>query len=116
MNAARGHATRHWRSQRLSAMALVLLGGWFLWSLLSLPDPGYASVRAWLAAPAQAALMLLFSWCALWHSAQGVQAVVDDYVFGLWHGRTRWASRLLHLAAAAAVAWALLTIVTGGAP
>ncbi|MBX3704055.1 MAG: succinate dehydrogenase, hydrophobic membrane anchor protein [Steroidobacteraceae bacterium] len=110
MNAARGHATRHWRNQKISALALVVLGGWFLFSLLSLSDPGFGSVRAWLAVPAQALLMLLFSWCALWHSAQGVQVVVDDYVYGAWHARARLVSRSLHLAAAAAVAWALYVL------
>lgn len=108
-----GHATRHWRNQRISALALLPLGGWFLWSLLSLPDLGYPAMRAWLAAPTQSLLMLLFAWCALWHSAQGVQAIVDDYVGGGWHAPARWLSRLGHLAAAAAVAWALVTILRG---
>ena len=112
---ATGHATRHWRNQRVSAVALVLLGGWFLFSLLSLPDPGFGSVRAWLAVPLQSALMLLFAWSALWHSAQGVQVVVDDYVPGAWHGRVRWASRLLRLAAALA-AGASVWVLAQGAP
>lgn len=111
-----GHATRHWRNQKLSALALVGLGVWFLFSLLSLRDPGYESVRQWLAAPLQAALMLLFSWSALWHSAQGVQVVVDDYVYGAAHGRARWISRIVHLAAAGAAAWALWAIAQGPPP
>lgn len=110
---ATGHATRHWRNQRISAVALVLLGGWFLFSLLSLPDPGFGSVRAWLAAPLQSALMLLFAWSALWHSAQGVQVVVDDYVPGAWHGRVRWASRLLHLGAALAAGGSVWVLAQG---
>lgn len=110
---ATGHATRHWRNQRVSAVALVLLGGWFLFSLLSLPDPGFGSVRAWLGAPLQSALMLLFAWSALWHSAQGVQVVVDDYVPGAWHGRVRWASRLLHLAAALAAGASVWVLAQG---
>lgn len=110
-----GHATRHWRNQRISALALLPLGGWFLWSLLTLPDAGYDGLRAWLAAPLPAALMLLFAWCALWHSAQGVQVIVDDYVGGRWHAPARWLSRLAHLAAAAAVAWSLAAILRGAA-
>jgi succinate dehydrogenase / fumarate reductase membrane anchor subunit len=110
-----GHATRHWRNQRFSAIALVALSGWFLFSVLSLPDPGYASVRAWLSAPSQSVLMLLFGWCALWHSAQGVQVVVEDYVYGAMHGRVRTISRFAHLAAAAAVAWSVWTIAQGAA-
>jgi succinate dehydrogenase hydrophobic membrane anchor protein len=111
-----GHATRHWRNQKASAIALVLLGAWFLFRFLALPDPGYASVQAWLATPSQAWLMLLFAWSALWHSAQGVQVVVDDYVYGAAHGRARLVSRILHLAAAAVVAWALWSIAGGAGP
>jgi len=113
VSAARGHATRHWRNQRLSALTLLPLGGWFLWSLLALPDPGYDSVRGWLAAPAQSALMLLFAWCALWHSALGVQVILEDYVGGAWYGAARWSSRLAHLGAALAVAWALAAMLRG---
>ncbi len=105
--------TRHWRNQRISAIALVPLGLWFLFALLSQADLSHATVSAWLAEPREAGLMLLFGWTALWHSAQGVQAVVDDYVIGPRHAPARWGSRLLHLAAAAALAWALLSIATG---
>jgi len=110
-----GHgATRHWRNQRISAMALVPLGIWFLYALFSRPDLSHASVVAWLATPWQAGLMLLFGWCALWHSAQGVQVVVDDYVPGRLHARVRLASRLLHGALALVLAAAIGVIATGG--
>jgi len=109
------NGTRHWRNQRISAMALVPLGIWFVYALLSRPDLGHASVAAWLANPWQAGLMALFGGCALWHSAQGVQVVVDDYVPGRLHGRTRFISRVLHLGAAAALVWAIGTLATGGA-
>ena len=108
-------ATRHWRNQRLSAMALVPLGIWFVFALLSQPDLSHASVIAWLASPWQAGLLLAFGWCALWHSAQGLQVVVDDYVPGPLHPRVRLASRLLHGAAAVLLAAAVAVIATGGA-
>lgn len=105
---------RHWRNQRISAMALVPLGIWFVYALLSQPDLAHASVVAWLANPWQAGLMLLFGWCALWHSAQGIQVVVDDYVPGQLHGRVRLASRLLHGVLALALAAAIGVVATGG--
>ena len=107
-------ATRHWRNQRISAMALVPLGIWFVCALLSQPDLSHAAVVAWLSTPWQAGLMLVFGWCALWHSAQGIQVVVDDYVPGQMHGRVRLASRLLHGAFALALAAAIGVIATGG--
>ena len=111
---ARG-GTGHWRNQRISALALVPLGAWFVLTLLSLPDLGFATVTDWLAQPMQAALMLLFGWCALWHSAQGIQVVIDDYVPGHLHPRVRWISRLSHLALAALLAWTIARIAFGGA-
>lgn len=104
----------HWRNQRISALALVPLGVWFLYALLSQPDLAHASVVAWLEDPWQAGLMLLFGWCALWHSAQGVQVVVDDYVTGRLHGRVRVASRLLHGALALLLAAAIGVIALAG--
>jgi succinate dehydrogenase / fumarate reductase membrane anchor subunit len=107
-------ATQHWRNQRISAMALVPLGVWFVYALLAQPDLSRASVITWLATPGQAGLMLLFGWCALWHSAQGVQVVVDDYVPARLHARVRLAARVLHGAAALALAAAIGVIATGG--
>lgn len=109
------NGTRHWRNQRFSAMALVPLGIWFVYALLSRPDLGHASVVAWLANPWQAGLMALFGVCALWHSAQGIQVVIDDYVRGRMRARARSISRALHLGAAAALAWALGALAMGGA-
>lgn len=109
------HATRHWRNQRVTAIGLVPLGLWFLLKLLSLPDLGHATVQAWIAKPAQAVLLLLFAWFALWHSAQGVQAVVDDYVGGRLHAPTTRAFQFAHWVAALAVAWSIWTIARGGA-
>jgi succinate dehydrogenase hydrophobic membrane anchor protein len=109
------HATRHWRNQRFTAIGLVPLGLWFLLKLLSLPDLGHATVHAWIARPSQAVLLLLFALFALWHSAQGVQAVVDDYVGGARHAPTTRLLQVAHWAAALAVAWSIWTIAGSGA-
>lgn len=109
------HATRHWRNQRVSAIAVLLLGPWFMYALLSLPALDYATVTAWIAAPLQALLLLLFAWSAIWHSALGVQVVVDDYVGGRLHTPTGRVLQAAHWAAGIAVAWSIWTIALGGA-
>lgn len=109
------HATRHWRNQRVSAIALLPLGLWFLYTLLILPTLDYATVTAWIAEPLQALLLLLFAWCALWHSAQGVQVVVEDYVGGRLYAPTARLLQIAHWAAAIAVAWSIWVIALGGA-
>jgi succinate dehydrogenase / fumarate reductase membrane anchor subunit len=108
-------ATSHWRNQRLTAIALVPLGLWFLMALLSLPDLGYATVSTWIARPSQAVLLLLFAWSALLHSAQGVQVVVEDYVGGRLHIPTARILKVAHVAAALAVACSIWILASGRA-
>ncbi|HEY8538563.1 MAG TPA: succinate dehydrogenase, hydrophobic membrane anchor protein [Steroidobacteraceae bacterium] len=70
----------HWWMQRVTAVALVLLGLWFLVSLLALDDFSYAVVTDWLAKPVNAVLMILLVATAAYHSKLGVQVVVEDYI------------------------------------
>lgn len=70
----------HWQAQRVTAIALALLGVWFLVQLLLLPGFDFASVRAWIAAPWHAVLLGLLVICLAWHSMLGVQVVIEDYV------------------------------------
>ncbi len=72
--------TEHWWSQRLTAVALVLLGAWFLVSMLLLPGFSHEDVHAWLARPWNAVLALLLVVTVAWHSSLGLQVVIEDYV------------------------------------
>lgn len=105
----RGHAgaSRHWRNQRLTSVALLPLGLWFLLALLRQPALDHAAVVAWLGKPLQAILAGLLGAAALWHSAQGVQVVLEDYVRGPLLSASSWISRFLHVAAAVVLAWAV---------
>jgi len=51
--------TGHWWAQRVSAVALIPLKLWFMFSLLSLPALDYATVRVWLSFPMSGFLALL---------------------------------------------------------
>jgi succinate dehydrogenase / fumarate reductase membrane anchor subunit len=70
----------HWWDQRVSAVALVVLGVWFLFSIVTLPDLSYATVVAFAGTPWRAVLIALFVAASAWHSALGVQVVIEDYV------------------------------------
>jgi succinate dehydrogenase / fumarate reductase membrane anchor subunit len=70
----------HWHAQRVSAIALALLGLWFVVSLLALGGTSHGSVSAWLRSPVQAALAVLLVLTAAYHAALGLQVVVEDYV------------------------------------
>ena len=108
-------ASRHWRNQRATSIALLPLGLWLLLSLLGQASLDHATVAGWFAKPFQALLGALFGAALLWHSMQGVQVVLEDYVGGSLRTISIAVARLLHAAAALALAAALARLVFGGA-
>lgn len=72
--------THHWLIQRLTAVALIPLGLWFIISFSTLGVYDYETVRAWIATPWNSILLLSFVAVALWHSRLGLQVVIEDYV------------------------------------
>jgi len=79
LGSARGGAS-NWYAQRITAVALVLLGLWFLASLAALPDASHESVVGWLRSPVACVLAVLFVAVAAYHANLGLQVVVEDYV------------------------------------
>jgi succinate dehydrogenase / fumarate reductase, membrane anchor subunit len=72
--------TGHWWAQRVSAVALIPLTLWFMFSLLSLPALDYATVRVWLSFPMSGFLALLLVAVLTYHSYLGTTEVIEDYV------------------------------------
>jgi succinate dehydrogenase / fumarate reductase membrane anchor subunit len=70
----------HWKLQRLTAIANVPLVLWFVFSAVALSGSGYEQVRAWLASPISASLMILLIISVFYHARLGVQVVIEDYV------------------------------------
>ena len=74
----------HWWVQRLTAAALVLLGIWFVVTVLCLLHADYATARAAVAQPWNAVLLIAFVLTMFWHAVLGLQVVVEDYVHVRW--------------------------------
>ena len=70
----------HWLSERVTSIALVILGAWLVASLLLLPDLSLRSVVEWLRAPSGAIPMTLLVLTSFIHGLDGMKVVVDDYV------------------------------------
>jgi succinate dehydrogenase / fumarate reductase membrane anchor subunit len=100
----------HWRVQRLTALALLLLGPWFIVSLALLPDFSYVSVRGLLSGACNSTLLSLLIACLCWHSQLGVQVVVEDYVRGAARMATLIVSAFLHVLLAALGVLAVLRV------
>ena len=74
------HGGGHWIRERLTSAALLLLGIWFVASLLMLPALDHKTVADWLRSAAGAVPMFLFVITAFIHAIDGLKVVVDDYV------------------------------------
>ncbi len=107
--------TEHWWAQRVTAVALLILGLWFLCSLLLLDGFAHATVSAWLGRPFTGVMMLLLCLTLAWHSYLGVQVVLEDYVHGpLIKVVSLLISRFMHAFVAIAAVLAILRISLGG--
>jgi succinate dehydrogenase / fumarate reductase membrane anchor subunit len=104
----------HWWSQRVTAVALVVLTLWFVSALLRMGDLSYGAVVAWMSSPVNAVLLSLLIGTTAYHSQLGVQVVVEDYV--AQHGLKVVVLLLLnflHVALAALGVFAVLRIAFG---
>lgn len=72
--------TGHFITLRTLAVALVPLGIWFLWAVISHAGAPYAETAAFLSNPVNAGLMLTFVVAALWHFRLGFEETILDYV------------------------------------
>lgn len=72
--------TGHFWQQRVSGIALVLLGLWFVASLSVLPLAEHTVVLEFIGKPLNSVLLTLLSLTAAYHSYLGVQVVIEDYV------------------------------------
>lgn len=72
----------HWWAQRVTAVALVPLTLWFVYSLAAQVGGDHAAVTAWLSSPVNAVIMVLYLAAIFYHSQLGLQVIVEDYVHG----------------------------------
>lgn len=74
------HGGGHWLTERVTSIALLLLGTWLIASLLMLPKLDQRTALEWLHAPSGALPMALFIMIGFKHALDGLKVVVDDYV------------------------------------
>jgi succinate dehydrogenase / fumarate reductase, membrane anchor subunit len=115
----RGHGSAKegvgdWWVQRLTSVALVVLGCWFVVSLLSLPGHDYATVIAWIRSAWTAPVLILFILVGAWHSQLGLRVIIEDYVHEVgWKTLVLTVSSFAHIAIAALSVMAVLRLALG---
>ena len=106
--------TAHFVAQRVSAMALAVLGCWFLVAMFRLDSLAYLDVILFIAQPMNSILLALFCITVSYHSYLGVQVVIEDYVHA--HGLKFLAlvvSKFAHIFIAVATLYAILNVGLG---
>jgi succinate dehydrogenase / fumarate reductase, membrane anchor subunit len=69
-----------WWRERITAVALIPLTLWFVGSLIAESDSDYTGFVSWLKAPVTTFLTVLMLIGAFWHTALGLQVIIEDYV------------------------------------
>ena len=106
--------TEHWWAQRVSAVALALLGIWFAGSLTGFESFAHGSVTAFIGDPLNTVLLVLLCLTLAYHSHLGVQVVIEDYVHSSGAKITALVvSRFIHIFVAVLSVYAILRIGLG---
>ena len=70
----------HWWAERVSAVALVPLTLWLVASIIAHAGSDHATFIAWLKTPLATISMILLLIASFYHTALGLQVVIEDYV------------------------------------
>lgn len=112
---AAGEGTNHWWMQRLTALIMLPLALWFVYSVVNLVGASHAEVTAWMGSLGGATLLVILVPTLLLHSALGLQVFIEDYVHSEW---LKLGSILLirfaYLLMAVGVVIAVLRVAFGG--
>ena len=106
--------TGHFWGQRLSGIGLLILGLWFVYSVLTIPGFTHVDALAFIGAPFNSVLLMLLVVTMAYHSILGVQVVIEDYVHG--HGlkfASLIISRFAHTFLAVAAIYAIIKVGLG---
>jgi succinate dehydrogenase / fumarate reductase membrane anchor subunit len=90
---------REWQLQRITAVALIPLGLYFVASMVRLASASQVTAAQWLSSPVPALLTVLFLAALFAHASVGLRSILLDYV----HTRVRLVAAELFVRGAAIV-------------
>lgn len=103
----------HWWRERVTAVALVPLTLWFVASIIAHSGSDYSVLVTWLKTPFATLMMVLLLIALFYHTALGLQVVIEDYFHSAVKIPTLVAMRLGCLVCAVAGILAMLQIAFG---
>ena len=104
----------HWWTARVSAVALIPLTLWFVASIIAHTGSDYVTFIVWLRMPLVSVFMVLLLMALFYHTALGLQVVIEDYVHSGAKFGALIAMRLGCVALAVAGILATMRIAFGG--
>lgn len=107
-------AVNHWKVQRQTAVLLIPLTLWLLFSVASLSSASYLEVQSWISKPSTMIMLGLFVLIAGHHAFLGLQVVLEDYVQEPLRSRAILLSRIALGVTTLLSAYAIFQITTGG--
>jgi len=78
---------RHWMVQRITAVALIPLGIWFVAAFIFLVTAPFEVASNWLSSIWAVTLAISFIMTMFYHGYLGMQVILEDYIS---HEFTRW--------------------------
>jgi succinate dehydrogenase / fumarate reductase membrane anchor subunit len=75
------HGVSHWWWQRLTAVAMIPLSIWFVYSLVTVMlSSDVLRVAEWFASPINTIMVVLLMMVTFFHAKLGMQVVIEDYI------------------------------------
>lgn len=109
------HGSGHWMAQRVTAVAMIPLFIWFIYSVVGLVGSSHGEFTTWLAQPFNAIVMILFVIATFYHAVLGAQVVTEDYVHCECLKTIKLiAQKLIFFALGVACIFSILKIAFGG--
>jgi succinate dehydrogenase / fumarate reductase membrane anchor subunit len=74
------HGVGQFITERVTAIALVPLVLWGIWSAIVVAAGGYAAAIGWITSPLNAVLLVVTLVVGFWHMQVGLRVVIEDYL------------------------------------
>ena len=81
--------THNWLMQRVTAIAMLPLVVWMVYSIFKLQGATYGEFTMWLAQPFNAVPAILFVLASFYHAVLGNQVIIEDYISLKWFRITK---------------------------
>tara|TARA_B100000579_G_C22543156_1_gene716243 strand:+ start:354 stop:725 length:372 start_codon:yes stop_codon:yes gene_type:complete len=101
------HGLSHWKLQRISAILIMPLVFWFLYSVITAMSKTYSETIEWVMSPINYTLLIILLAGIFYHSSMGLQVIIEDYISNI-----RLRTIILNISKIVLFAFALISITS----